>query len=200
MGLALRGNLRAQLASDFKSGEFAVATAVRRRTHALKANVRKQMQGAGLGKLANLVRDHVDPARGGSLNAHGTVDARSFGKRPGGPPDPLSVFDEGAEITTVGGHPFLVIWKPAAGRRGNRRTTMRDLAGQLTLLKFRSGRGFVAVFKGTSTAAFLLVPPPVHVRKRLDLDALLAKAGDGIDALVASDWERRDQQFQARVS
>ena len=184
---AIRGNLSAQLASDLKSGGYASAAVVRRRASAAKRALRSQLVATRLGKLQNLVTSQATPARGPSLDAHAEVFARPLNSRG---IDPLTVFSEGATVT-VNGTQFLVIWEPAAGRVGTRRSTLQDLAGQVKLKRSRSG--FVVVFTNDPRRIAFTLVPVAHIRGgRVDVDAVVAKTGSGIEDEIAFDWERRD--------
>ena len=202
------GDLRRILADELTQAETAVTEGMRDATEGLKADLRQQIVGAGLGpKLANTWRSEVYPKNGASLRAAGYVFSKA--------PDIVSAFEDGAVIRSQKGF-WLAIPTPAAGKgvggkrmdpgmwermRGQRLRFVYRSSGVSLLvadnMRARNGKrgGFA---KGSNSAQrsgnglasvvmFILVPQ-VSLRKRLDVAAAAQKWIDAVPDLVIRNW------------
>jgi hypothetical protein len=207
---ALSGSLQDLLTAELKDAEQAVTTGVRRATDGLKAELRGQITGAGLGeKLARTWRGEVFPKGQASLGAAGLV----WSKAPG----IVRVYEEGAVIRSQAGL-FLAIPTPAAGRYGDGRQKItpglweqrtglrlrfvyRQGAPSLLVAELRARGGRRGGFAVPSAAAqrsgralatvpiFILLPQ-VTVKKRLDVAGAARKWTARLPGLVLQGWPR----------
>jgi hypothetical protein len=207
---ALSGSLEDLLAAELRGAERAVTTGVRRATDGLKAELRGQITGAGLGeKLARTWRGEVFPKGRQSLGAAGLV----WSKAPG----IVRAYEEGAVIRSKAGL-FLAIPTPAAGRHGDgRRKITPGLWEQRTGLRLRfvyrqgapsllvaelrarGGRrgGFSVPTASTlrsgnrlATVPIFVLVPQVTVRKRLDVAGAARKWIARLPELTLAAWPR----------
>lgn len=204
----INGDLRRILADELTQAETAITDGMREATEGLKAELRQQVIGAGLGpKLANTWRSEVYPKNGTSLRAAGYVFSKA--------PDIVSAFDDGAVIRSQNGF-WLAIPTPAAGKgvggkrldpgmwermRGQRLRFVYRSSGVSLLvadnMRARQGKrgGFAmgsasALRSGsgmTSVVMFILVPQ-VSLRKRLDVAAAAQKWIDAVPDLVVRNF------------
>lgn len=190
---AVRGNLAEALKADEKAAAGAVTSVMRKRAAQLKGLVRQQISGAGLGqRLGNSARDQVFPIHGESINAKGRVVSKAIYKRPGGLVDLFTVFDEGAVIHALGGK-FMAIPVGVGKKEKLSNFDRKDIE----ILPFRNGQGYVVLRRGARAfgrggggVLFLLIKQAT-IKKRLDLQAALDAASEGIDEAVAAEWTRR---------
>ena len=195
---ALQGDLRQLLAAELKDAERGVTAGVRRATEGLKAELRGQVTGAGLGeRLARTWRSEVYPRAGASLAAAGLVWSKA--------PKLVSAFATGAIIRSRHGL-FLAIPTEAAGRVGDgrkritpggweRRTGLRlhfvyrrggpsllvadnvRLTGRGRAARNEGRRGGVSYTRltGRTTVPIFVLVPQVTLKKRLDVEAAARK-------------------------
>lgn len=207
--MAVRGDIRRVMEAEKKAGAGAVTSGIRRRTIALQRNIRRQIEGAGLGsRLPKTIRAAVYPERKESLSAKGRVQSNAlYKKRPGGLVDLITVFDEGATVRAQGGK-FLIVQLGTGAQSGAKQRAKAPTIDPRTMaiIPLRSGKGFLVVRRDTSAyrrrsgrgywgePLYLLIPQ-VTVRKRLDLDSLTARAWDGLPELIVREWERRSAKI-----
>ena len=190
---AIRGKLKAEMAAEVKAGEGAVTAVIRRRTLKLKQDVRAQISSAGLGeRLGNAMRDRFYPSRGASLSATGVVASRAIYKRPGGLVDLITVFQEGATINARGGK-YLAIPVGVGKNESLRNFDSKDI----DLIPFRNGQGYVVLRRGARQfgrggggVLFLLIKQ-ARIKRRLNLDGVIAAAENGIDQDIVNEWNSR---------
>ena len=208
---ALQGDLNALLQAELRAAERAVTVGVRQVTDGLKAELRGQITGAGLGtRLANTWRGEVYPKGQQSIGAAGFV----FSKAPG----IVRLYAEGAVIRSKQGL-FLAIPTPAAGRFGDGRRKITPgswerihgmplrfvyrrgrpsqlVADNVRLTKRgraaanigrRQGAAFTRLSGRTTVPLFILVPQ-VTVKKRLDVDGAAQKWLRALPQLVLRAW------------
>ena len=208
---ALQGDLRQLLAAELKEAERGVTTGVRRATDGLKAELRGQITGAGLGeRLARTWRSEVYPRAGTSLTAAGLVWSKA--------PKLVRAFAYGALIRSRNGL-FLAIPTEAAGRLGDgrkritpggweRRTGLRLrfvyrrggpslLVADNARLTSRGravrneGRRADASFSrlaGRTTVPIFLLVPQVTLKRRLDVAGAAQKWAARLPELVLQRW------------
>jgi hypothetical protein len=196
LAAALTGDLGRMMAEEVKAAEHAVTAGVREATDGLKAELRRQITGAGLGeRLGRTWRSETYPKGQNSIGAAGLV----WSKAPG----IIRIYEDGATIRSTRGL-FLAIPTEAADRYGDggakitpggweRRTGQRlrfvYRRGAPSLLvadDLRARRGKRGGFARASAAAlrtgrglvtvpiFILVPQ-VTVKKRLDVVGAAAR-------------------------
>ena len=211
---AIQGDLNALLTEELRNAERAVTAGVRAAADGLKAELRGQITGAGLGtRLANTWRGEVYPNGGPSIRAAGYVWSKA--------PKLVRLYAEGAIIRSKQGL-YLAIPTPAAGKHGdgrrkitpgtwerihglrlrfvyrrrapsllvadNSRLTRR---GRATANIGRSkGNAFTRLSGRTTVPLFVLVPQ-VTVRRRLDVDGAAQKWIAALPRLVVREWPDR---------
>jgi hypothetical protein len=208
---AIQGDLNALLEAELGAAERAVTAGIREATDGLKAELRGQIAGAGLGsRLANTWRGEVYPKGQPSIGAAGYV----WSKAPG----IVRLYAEGAVIRSKQGL-FLAIPTTAAGRYGDGRRKITPgawerihglrlrfvyrrggpsllVADNVRLTKRgraaanigrRQGAPFTRLAGRTTVPVFLLVPQ-VTVRKRLDVDGAAHKWIRALPQLVLRAW------------
>ena len=208
---AIQGDLSALLTAELRNAERAVTAGVRAATDGLKAELRGQITGAGLGtRLANTWRGEAYPKSGQSVGAAGYVWSKA--------PQLVRLYAEGAIIRSKQGL-FLAIPTSAAGRFGDARRkitpgTWERLHGLRLRFVYRRGapsllvadnvrltkRGRAAANIGrskgtmftrlagrTSVPVFILVPQ-VTVRRRLDVNGAAQKWIAALPRLIAQHW------------
>jgi hypothetical protein len=211
---AIQGDLQALLKAELGAAERAVTAGIREATDGLKAELRGQITGAGLGsRLANTWRGEVYPKGQPSIGAAGYV----WSKAPG----IVRLYAEGAVIRSKQGL-FLAIPTPAAGRFGdgrrkitpgswerihglrlrfvyrrgspsllvadNARLTKRGRA--MANIGRRQGAAFSRLSGRTTVPLFVLVPQ-VTVKKRLDVDGAAQKWIRALPQLVLRNWREK---------
>jgi hypothetical protein len=192
LAAAIEGRLTKLLAADLAAVERAVTAGLREASEGLKADLRGQITGAGLGeRLARTWRSEIYPKGGRSIRAAGLV----WSKAPG----IVGLYEDGAVIRSRHGL-FLAIPTPAAGRYGDggKKITpgsWERRTGLILRLIYRrrgpsllvadnarlSKRGLASANRGrrgdasftrlvgrTVVPVFILLPQ-VRVRKRLDV-------------------------------
>ncbi|MGD9509238.1 MAG: DUF6441 family protein [Geminicoccaceae bacterium] len=213
---ALQGDLRQLLAAELKEAERGVTTGVRRATDGLKAELRGQVTGAGLGeRLARSWRSATYPRAGTSLTPAGLVWSKA--------PRIVRAFAYGALIRSRGGL-FLAIPTEAAGRVGDgrkritpgsweRRTGLRlrfvyrsrapsllvadnvrlTGRGRAARNEGRRGEAGFTPLAGRTTVPIFVLVPQVTLKKRLDVEAAGRKWVARLPALTlaACPGERR---------
>lgn len=206
--LRLLGSVKDRMERELRAGRQAVTSGIKRRTRGLQKGFRTQIGRAGLGKrLANTIHSQVYPKRGYSLGAKGLVwDTSRVGKKRGGGDaivDLVRTFDEGADIRPGGGRRFLAIPskavpKDSRGMRGAKVTLQPSdfPPGSLILLQNKDGGARLVFADRPSVIAFYLVPN-ARIKPRLNIQALVDKAGAGLDDLITRDWQRRLQRIGA---
>jgi hypothetical protein len=196
--------------------ERAVTTAMDDVTAGLKAELREQVTGAGLGtRLANTWRGKRYPEGGRSADAAAFVWSKA--------PFIIDAFERGVTIRSKKGF-WLAIPTPAAGATGldasgarkkitpggwERRTGMRlrfvYRRGAPSLLvaddarlgktgvarsrvrKTKAGGSYVPITGRQTIVVFILVPQ-VTLRKRLDVEGAADRWGDRVAGLIAQHW------------
>jgi hypothetical protein len=208
---AIQGDLQALLKAELRSAERAVTSGVRAATDGLKAELRAQVTGAGLGsRLANTWRSRIYPEGEQSLGAAGFVWSKA--------PHLIRLYNEGAVIRSKQGL-YLAIPTPAAGRFGDRRQKITPLLWErihgmrLRFVYRRSGpsllvadnvrltaRGRAASnigrrqgaiysrLSGRTTVPLFILVPQVSVKKRLDVEAAAQKWIRALPQLVLQAW------------
>lgn len=215
LAAALTGDLRRMMAEEFKAAEGAVTAGVREAADGLKAELRGQITGAGLGeRLTRTWRGEVYPKGQASIAAVGFV----WSKAPG----IVRVYEDGAVIRSTRGL-FLAIPTEAAGRYGDggakitpggweRRTGQRlrfvyrrGAPSLLVAENLRARRGKRGGFAKASAAAlrtgrglvtvpiFILVPQ-VTVKKRLDVAGAAARWQARLPELVLRHWRAASRE------
>jgi hypothetical protein len=188
---ALSGELDQMLRDEVRIAEQAVTQSIREATDGLKAELRGQITGAGLGqRLANTWRGEVYPKGKLSIKAAGLVYSRA--------PEVVGAHDQGATIRSQDGF-WLAIPLPAAGKgpRGKRMTPglWERLRGQRLRFIYRKGQpsllvaenqrarqgqrgGFSvasqkarATGRGLVTVPMFLLVPQVTLKKKFDIDS-----------------------------
>lgn len=205
---ALEGNLKEVLDAELGVAQTAVFTAVHLATDGLKAELRAQIEGAGLGsRLANTWRGEVYPKGRKSLNSAGLVYSRA--------PLVIAAHDQGALIRSKNGF-WLAIPLPAAGNgpRGKRLTpgvwermhaqplrfVYRPAKPSLLVadnLRAKTGKrgGFSVASvsaqksgKGVTTVPIFLLVPQVQLQKKLDIATAATRWQDRLLVLVTESW------------
>ena len=214
LAAALTGDLRGMMAEEVKAAERAVTAGVREATDGLKAELRGQIAGAGLGeRLARTWRGEVYPKGQASIAAAGFV----WSKAPG----IVRIYEDGATIRSTRGL-FLAIPTEAAGRYGDggrkitpggweRRTGQRlrfvYRRGAPSLLvadnlRARTGKrgGFMRASatalrsgRGLATVPIFILVPSVTFKKRLDVAAAAARWQARLPGLVIRNWRSGDE-------
>jgi hypothetical protein len=209
---AIQGDLNALLTAEVRNAERAVTAGTRAATDGLKAELRGQITGAGLGtRLANTWRGEVYPKGQPSIGAAGYV----WSKAPG----IVRLYAEGAVIRSKQGL-FLAIPTPAAGRFGDNRQKITPgswerIHGLRLRFVFRRGspsllvadnarltkRGRAAAnigrskgvaftrLSGRTTIPLFILVPQVTVRKRLGVDGAAQKWIAALPRLVVGHWQ-----------
>jgi hypothetical protein len=208
---ALSGSLSEILDAERRAVEQAVTAGVRAAAEGLKAELRAQVTGAGLGqRLARTWRSASYPKGGTSLGAAALVWSKA--------PDIVRVFDQGAVIRSRRGL-WLAIPTAAAGRTGDggrrmtpevwERSTGMPLRfvyrrGRPSLLVVdharlnsrgravanrgrKAGAGYSRLAGRTMVPLFILVPQ-VTMRKRLDIDSAARRWLDRLPPLILGHW------------
>lgn len=209
LAAALTGDLRRMMAEEVTAAEGAVTAGVREAADGLKAELRGQITGAGLGeRLARTWRSEVYPKGKASIGAAGFV----WSKAPG----IVRVYEEGAVIRSRHGF-FLAIPMPAAGKfgAGGKKITPglweRTHGMRLRFVYRRPGpsllvadnlrarigkRGGFAKASATAlrtgrnlaTVPIFVLVPQVSFRKRLDVAGAARKWIGVLPALVIRNW------------
>jgi hypothetical protein len=213
--IALAGSLRETLAAEMAAGERATSAAMRATVGAVKAELRAQVTGAGLGaRLARTWRGDVYPRAGDSLRAAGSVTSKA--------PKIVRAFDEGAVIRSANGLWLAIPTEnaPKKGLGGKRITPSNfpeHVFGPLRFvylgrakallvadgLRARRGKrgGFAratdkarASGRGLATAVMFVLVPQVRLRKRLDFLPVAQAAGDALPGLIVRLWEAQSRR------
>jgi len=205
---ALRGDLEAFMGAEVKAAEKAVVTGVKQATDGLKAEMRAQVAGAGLGRrLANSWRGRVYENR--RLDAAGRVWTKA--------PVIMRAFEKGTTIRSKASF-WLAIPTTAAPRRGvggkriSPSTFPEHRFGPLRFVYRGSGRpsllvvdslrarrgkhgGFAKAGKraartgeGLATVVMFILVPQVRLRKRLDVAGAGARWQRRLPRLIADSW------------
>jgi Family of unknown function (DUF6441) len=209
---AIQGDLQALLKAELRGAERAVTGGVRAAANGLKADLRAQVTGAGLGqRLANTWRSRIYPEGGEqSLSTAGFVWSKA--------PNLIRLYNEGAIIRSRHGL-YLATPMPAAGRFGDRRQKITPLLWERIhgmRLRFvyrqpgpsllvadnvrltargraaanigrRQGASFTRLSGRTTVPLFILVPQ-VSVKKRLNVEGAAQKWIKGLPELVLRNW------------
>jgi hypothetical protein len=208
---AIQGDLQALLKAELRGAERAVTAGVRAATIGLKAELRAQVTGAGLGqRLANTWRSRIYPEGQQSLGAAGFVWSKA--------PRLIRLYDEGAIIRSKQGL-YLAIPTPAAGRFGDRRQKITPLLWErihgmpLRFVYRRSGPSLLVAdnvrltahgraaanigrskgaaftrLSGRTTVPLFILVPQVSVKKRLDVNGAARKWIGALPQLVLQAW------------
>jgi hypothetical protein len=196
--------------------ERAVTAAMDDVTSGLKAELREQVTGSGLGgRLANTWRGKRYPVSGRSADASAFVWSRA--------PNIIDAFERGVTIRSKRGL-WLAIPTPAAGATGldasgarkrvtpggwERRTGMRlrfvyrhgapsllvaddsrlskSGMAQSRVRKTKAGASYVPIAGRQTIVVFILVPQ-VTLRKRLDVEGAGDRWADRVPGLIAQHW------------
>lgn len=206
---AIEGNLEAFLRDEVRAAERAVVGAVREASDGLKAELRGQVTGAGLGsRLARTWQGRVYENRG--IDAAALVFSRA--------PQIVMAFDEGAVIRSGTGL-WLAIPTAAAPKRGvggkrispatfpeaslgPLRFVYRRGAPSLLVvdsLRARTGRrgGFrrasasaLRTGRGLATVVMFILVPQVKMPRRLDVAAAARRWQGRLPALMVRHWQQ----------
>ncbi|MFH1157607.1 MAG: DUF6441 family protein [Pseudomonadota bacterium] len=203
---AITGNLKAIMAQELKAAEKAVSQGITQATEGLKAELRGQVTGAGLGdRLAKSWRGEVYPRGGLSINAAGFVYTKA--------PEIIGAFAKGAAIRSKQGR-FLAIPTQFVIRRNNKKLTPADFGeagiplryvppqgarrvGLLVVDNFRvtkKGKAKVAsnralkTGRGLATVVMFILVPEVRLKKRFDIDSVAKKWIGKLPSLVVASW------------
>lgn len=217
MSLAIQAALKGDLAAWSQRATQAIASArtsvIRRRTAALKKNLRGDVERAQLGKLGRAVQSRVidretkaNLARGGAgLDPEGAVFSKALVKgRPGGLVDLITVFDQGATITASGAK-WIAIRNPAVVR--NRKSTPATFGDRLGFVRLGPQLGALylkaesAIRRGQArglVVAFWL-KPEAHLKKRLRVQRRYEQATRGLAELEARTIDRNLARAQVRT-
>lgn len=198
VSLALKGDLHRYLDAEVKAGRRSVFGVVNSRKNSLKNKLRKQVRAATKSqKLANTIRDWINPDKEFAANVTAYVFSKALYKRRAGLTDIITLLDEGETVRARSGK-ALSIPLPAAGRGSGykndpvARKPTDWPEGTFYLVPSENGRSAVLRFREgpkKGQAAFLLVK---HVRhhKRIDINKDYQAAIRNIDLAVARKWER----------
>ena len=127
LDVLIDGDLAKILAGEVRTAEAAVTAAVRKTGDGLKADLRSQVMGTGLGRrLANAVRLNIYPDRGESLSTAAWVFARPGKGGRGGAADIVAVFEEGTLIRRQGGRYLAIPTENVPMKAGGRRRMTPD--------------------------------------------------------------------------
>lgn len=189
---AIRGDLRKFMAADIKAGEQAVTSAIRRRTTALKNNIRKGVRKAGLGqRLEKTIRAELYPERGASIGAKGLVYSKAIYKRPSGLVDLITTLDEGATIHPRGGKYLAIPLFERPGRKRQQASPDDFPKGTFRFVPVIEGKSALLIDRQTDQAKFFLVRRSRLRERGINVDAQIQKATRGLDDLIARNWEKR---------
>lgn len=210
---AIVGNLRQQMDAEIAVAERAVTRGVGAGAEGLKAELRQQVTGSGLGeRLAKTWRSRVYPTGAASVNAAALVWTKA--------PEIIDAFDRGVSIRSANGF-FLAIPTAAAGtqratgfaprltpgvweRRTGQRLRFVYRRGRPSLLVAdgtrvdsrgvarsnvgtRNGARFTRLRNVTTSVIFILLPQ-VRLKKRLDVGAAGTRWQDRVPGLVLENW------------
>jgi len=212
--MALRGDLRAAAEADLRVGKRAVTSVVRRKTNLVKPNIRKEIQGAGLGpKLAKTIQGVSNPRRGASFEASGVVFSKAFVKGRGSSSsrqkavDLVTVFTEGTTIRARRGR-YLAVPVPDAGgqirrspgsrRKGSPAMSPEEFASVGVPLLFLDNPPRL-VSRAKPTEVFFWLVTQVRIRPRIDPASEFDRAMANFDQLIARKWERDSQRAFDRL-
>lgn len=205
---AIEGRLADHMAAETKTCETAATSAMQRASAGLKAEIREQITGAGLGRrLANAVRSRVYPVGRKALDPSGLVWSNA--------PKLTEVFETGATIRPVNGTRYLAIpTENVPNAKGGKRRKMtpveveaaydQDLkfakAGNGRLIAYveavgaRSGKGFrratgkrLASGRAAVSVVMFVMVPQVRLRKRLDIQGAGERWSARLPAMIAED-------------
>lgn len=205
---AIEGRLMEHMAAETKTCEAAATGAMRRAADGLKAEIREQITGAGLGRrLANAVRSRTYPQGRQALDPTGLVWSNA--------PKLTEVFETGATIRPVNGTRYLAIpTENVPNAKGGKRRKMspveveaafnQDLkfakAGNGRLVAYvdavgaRNGRGFrratekrLASGRNAVSVVMFIMVPQVRLRKRLDIQAAGERWAARLPGMIASE-------------
>ena len=209
---AIEGNLKEYMKKEIAAAETAVTAGVQEVTNGVKTDLRAQVMSAGLGqRLANAWRSNLYP-KGKSINAAGYLFSKA--------PDIIYAFNYGATIKSNKGF-FLAIPTPAAPKRGTDgkrinptnfpesglgklRFVYRPGAVSLLVvddLRARTGvrGGFarasdknIVKQRGVTTVVMFFLVPQVSMKKKLDIDAVVAKWEGALGDKIISNWPEKD--------
>jgi len=209
VSLALRGNLQAFLDAEVKGGKSAVTTVIRRRTNALRNNMRKQIADAGLGnRLGKTVKSLTYPERGASLNAAGIVFSKATYKRPRGIVDLITVFDQENLLSAKYGRKWIPIPNKAVtgegtGVRGHpfsKSPSDPEFKDKLFFRKTSKANVAILALKSDPTKVAFWLVKIGRLHKRLDVNKLYMRAIRNIDEAVAKTWERNSNKARSRFN
>lgn len=191
------------MAREIAAGERAVSVGVKRGGDGLKADWRRDIIAAGLGRrLSGSIRSADYPRGRNSINAAALVWSKA--------PTVVAAHEQGPLIRSREGL-WLAIPTPAAGRDvGGRRHTplswqrrtglkLRHVfrgSGRPSLLVAearvdRRGRAMASRSKqgrGVATVPIFVLVPQVRLRKRLDLVGAAARWADQVPGLIVDAW------------
>lgn len=220
---ALSGDLRRFMREEHRKIERAMTGGVTAAAAGLKADLRGQVTGAGLGRrLANAWRSKVYPEAGQSARAAAQVWTKA--------PELIRVFDQGALIRSRSGF-WLAIPTDDAPKRGigGKRISPSNFPesrfGPLRLV-YRPGRVSMLVVdgvrrnaktgrigrqaknagvlksgrfaKGVQTVPMFWLVPQVRLRKRLDTGPVARGWQSRLPSLIDREFDRLDAQAAAR--
>lgn len=212
---ALTGNLEQHMAAEIRDAEIGVTRGIAAGAEGLKAELRAQVTGAGLGeRLAKTWRSEVYPPGKPSTNAAAMVWSKA--------PLLMDAFNRGATIRPGGGRQLLAIPTSAAGKVAGSPTTKRltpelwqkrtglplryvQRPGRLPVLvadgvrvnsrgaavsnmgKRKDGSTYTRLRNVASAVIFILVPQ-ARLKKRLDIEAAGRKWQGRVPGLVLENW------------
>lgn len=211
LALAVTGSLREAMRAEMAAGERAVTAAMRLTADGAKAELRAQVQAAGLGaRLAKAWRSEVYPQGQASIGAAALVWSKA--------PKLIRAFDEGAVIRGKDGLWLAIPTQnaPKKGVGGKKITPSTFPEASLGKLRFvylgrgrallvvddlraRRGRrgGFArasdkarASGRGLATAVMFVLVAQVRLRKRLDFAGAAERWGAALPGLILRQWEQ----------
>lgn len=210
---ALTGNLDEYMAQEIRDAQIGVTRGISAATDGLKAELRAQVTGAGLGeRLARTWQSQVYPKGRESANAGGFVWSAA--------PDLIGAFDRGVTIRSADGF-FLAIPTalagPVRGAKWRPRMTPGEWErrrGMRLRFVYRHGRPSLLVadgvrigksgwakanisnrggapstrLAGSATAVIFILLPQVRLKKRLDVKPTGDKWQARVPNLVLDSW------------
>ncbi len=206
---AIKGDLVQYMKQEVAAAESAVTAGVREVTNGIKNDLRQQVVSAGLGQaVGNTWRANFYPS-GKSIKAAGFIFTKA--------PTIIYAFDYGVTIKSSKGF-FLAIPTPSAPKRGTdgKRINPSNFPesgvgklrfvyrpGKISLLvvddlRARTGKrgGFgkasdnaIAKGRGITTVVMFLLVPQVTLKKKLDIDGVIAKWQDTLADRILANWQ-----------
>lgn len=211
---AVEGNLKKFLASELKAAKTGVTAGIRRATEGAKAELRRKVISAGLGRrLANTWRSQVYPKGNQSLNAAGYIASKAQKL--------ARVFTKGATIRAKNKKFIAIPTESAPIKRGKKNSSTRHIEpsewtsemGELRLIKRKGKPGLLVSeqvarkskggfkFKQATekqkqrgkrlvTVVMYILVKQATIRKKYDLKSISKKWGKATPALILDSWPK----------